>query len=265
MAIREPSFTIGMEEEYLLVDKETRDLAQEPPAALLAKCQQALPGQVSPEFLRSQIEVGTKVCRSIQEARADLIRLRSTVGSNRRRVRPRPYRRLDASFRPMVEPAAHRQRALQRACSGFAASGAAPRHLRHARPCRHRRRRAPHRYSGTGRVFPAASARALDLLAVLAGQRHGSEILPACRVRRAAAHRHPASIFELQRISPHCRASGQRRADRGRDQALVGFAALGAFPDARNAHHRCLSAARRRYRHRRPVRLPLPHALSPAA
>jgi carboxylate-amine ligase len=81
MAIREPSFTIGMEEEYLLVDKETRDLAQEPPAALLARCQQALPGQVSPEFLRSQIEVGTKVCRSIQEARADLIRLRSTVGS----------------------------------------------------------------------------------------------------------------------------------------------------------------------------------------
>jgi carboxylate-amine ligase len=80
MAIREPSFTIGMEEEYLVVDKETRDLAQEPPAALLAKCQQALPGQVSPEFLRSQIEVGTKVCRSIQEARADLIRLRSTVG-----------------------------------------------------------------------------------------------------------------------------------------------------------------------------------------
>jgi len=81
MAIREPSFTIGMEEEYLLVDKETRDLAQEPPATLLAKCQQALPGQVSPEFLRSQIEVGTKVCRSIQEARADLIRLRSTVGT----------------------------------------------------------------------------------------------------------------------------------------------------------------------------------------
>jgi carboxylate-amine ligase len=81
MAIREPSFTIGIEEEYLLVDKETRDLAQEQPAALLAKCQEALPGQVSPEFLRSQIEVGTKVCRSIQEARADLIRLRSTVGS----------------------------------------------------------------------------------------------------------------------------------------------------------------------------------------
>ena len=83
MAIREPSFTLGMEEEYLLVDKDSRDLAQEPPPALLAKCQEALldyGGQVSPEFLRSQIEVGTRVCTSIQEARDQLVHLRGTVG-----------------------------------------------------------------------------------------------------------------------------------------------------------------------------------------
>ena len=59
MAIKEPSFTLGIEEEYLLVNKDTRDLAQEPPPALLAKCEEALRGQVSPEFLRSQIEVGS--------------------------------------------------------------------------------------------------------------------------------------------------------------------------------------------------------------
>jgi carboxylate-amine ligase len=81
MAIREPSFTIGIEEEYLLVDKETRDLAPEPPPALLAKCEEALRGQVSPEFLRSQIEVGTRVCHSVQEARADLVHLRGTVAT----------------------------------------------------------------------------------------------------------------------------------------------------------------------------------------
>ena len=68
MAIKEPSFTLGIEEEYLLVDKDTRDLAQEPPPALLAKCEEALRGQVSPEFLRLQIEVGTRVCKSMQEA-----------------------------------------------------------------------------------------------------------------------------------------------------------------------------------------------------
>ncbi len=80
MAISEPSFSIGIEEEYLLVDKETRDLAPEPPPALLAKCEEALRGQVSPEFLRSQIEVGTRVCRSVQEARDELVHLRSTLG-----------------------------------------------------------------------------------------------------------------------------------------------------------------------------------------
>nr|WP_245409530.1 carboxylate-amine ligase [Methyloceanibacter sp. wino2] len=37
------------------------------------------PGQ--PEFLRSQIEVGTHVCRSVQEARDQLVELRSTVGA----------------------------------------------------------------------------------------------------------------------------------------------------------------------------------------
>ncbi len=77
--MREPSFTIGIEEEYLLVNQESRNLEPEPPAALLAKCEEALKGQVSPEFLRSQIEVGTRVCNSMQEARDELVKLRSTV------------------------------------------------------------------------------------------------------------------------------------------------------------------------------------------
>ena len=51
MAMKEPSFTIGIEEEYLLVDRTTRDLAQEPPPALLAKCEEALRGQVSALFI----------------------------------------------------------------------------------------------------------------------------------------------------------------------------------------------------------------------
>jgi carboxylate-amine ligase len=79
MAIREPSFTIGIEEEYLLVNRDSRGLEPEPPPALFAKCEEALKGQVSPEFLRSQIEVGTRVCNSMQEARDELVKLRSTV------------------------------------------------------------------------------------------------------------------------------------------------------------------------------------------
>ena len=79
MAIKEPTLTIGIEEEYLLVDRETRDLCADPPAALLKGCQEALGGQVAPEFLRCQIEVGTPVCKSLAEAREELIKLRCAI------------------------------------------------------------------------------------------------------------------------------------------------------------------------------------------
>lgn len=79
MALNEPSFTVGIEEEYLLVDLETLDLAPEPPAELFKDCEAALGNQVSPEFLRSQIEIGTKVCTSIADVREDLAHLRHTI------------------------------------------------------------------------------------------------------------------------------------------------------------------------------------------
>ncbi len=74
----EPEFTIGIEEEYLLVDVETGDLAQAPDA-LMDACTTDLQGKVSPEFLRCQIEVGSGVCKNISEARDDLRNLRATV------------------------------------------------------------------------------------------------------------------------------------------------------------------------------------------
>ena len=50
MAVKAPDFTIGVEDEYLLVDKDYFDLAPAP-AALMEECQAALPGQVSPDIL----------------------------------------------------------------------------------------------------------------------------------------------------------------------------------------------------------------------
>ena len=78
MSLKEPDFTIGIEEEYLLVDKDSLDLAPAPDA-LMTACKAELEGQVSPEFLNCQIEIGTTVCQTIGEAREDLKRLRSTV------------------------------------------------------------------------------------------------------------------------------------------------------------------------------------------
>lgn len=79
MAVREPSFTIGIEEEYLLVDRTTRDLVHEPPTALMREFETQLKGRFSREQLRPQVEVGTSVCTSTSEARAELAFLRRSV------------------------------------------------------------------------------------------------------------------------------------------------------------------------------------------
>ena len=79
MGINEPSFTLGVEEEYLLVDKETRSLVIDPPETLMAEAEEKCGSQVTSELLRSQIEIGTKVCSNIQEAHEDLARLRKGV------------------------------------------------------------------------------------------------------------------------------------------------------------------------------------------
>ena len=75
----EPTFTIGIEEEYLLVDRDTRALVVDPPKSLMSECEELIGEQVSSELLRSQIEIGTKVCNNIQEAREDLARLRKVI------------------------------------------------------------------------------------------------------------------------------------------------------------------------------------------
>ena len=56
---RSPPFSVGIEEEYLLVDRATRDLVVEAPPNVMAECERRLEGRVSPEFMQSQIEVGT--------------------------------------------------------------------------------------------------------------------------------------------------------------------------------------------------------------
>ena len=79
MALKDPSFTIGIEEEYLLVDKTSRDLVREMPQALFEAAQQAMPDKVAREFLKSQIEVGTGVHGRAREAGIELATLRRTV------------------------------------------------------------------------------------------------------------------------------------------------------------------------------------------
>lgn len=78
MATSDPDFTIGVEEEYLLVDPETCALAHAPDA-MMKSCVKELEGQFSPEFLQCQVEIGTRVCTDIGAARDELAYLRQSV------------------------------------------------------------------------------------------------------------------------------------------------------------------------------------------
>ncbi|MEM9970878.1 MAG: carboxylate-amine ligase [Pseudomonadota bacterium] len=73
-----PPFTLGIEEEYLLVDAESGAL-RGAPDALMQACSDRLEGQFSPEFKACQVEIGTQPHAHIGAARDDLKRLRSIV------------------------------------------------------------------------------------------------------------------------------------------------------------------------------------------
>lgn len=79
MPLPEPSFSIGIEEEYLLVNRESRNLVDEPPAGLVEAFETHLKGHFSTELMRTQVEVGTSVCSSIPEVRGEIVRLRRMV------------------------------------------------------------------------------------------------------------------------------------------------------------------------------------------
>ena len=74
-----PSFTIGIEEEYLVVDRETRDLVRSPDPAFLDACAEKVGERVTAEYLQCQVEVGTRPHATVTAARAELAELRAGV------------------------------------------------------------------------------------------------------------------------------------------------------------------------------------------
>ena len=71
-------FTVGVEEEYLLVDRET--LALRPRGERVHHtAERELGEQVALELNLSQLEVGTAVCRTLDDTRRELVRLRNSV------------------------------------------------------------------------------------------------------------------------------------------------------------------------------------------
>jgi len=71
-------FTLGIEEEFQLIDPETRDLRSHV-QQLLESGRDIMKDQLKAELHQSVIEVGTNICQDIQEARREVVQLRSQL------------------------------------------------------------------------------------------------------------------------------------------------------------------------------------------
>ncbi len=71
-------FTLGIEEEFQIIDPHTRELRSRV-NEILDEGRMLLGEQVKPEMHQSMIEVGTGICRDVQEAREDVIKLRRAI------------------------------------------------------------------------------------------------------------------------------------------------------------------------------------------
>ena len=152
----------------MLIDAESFDLAQEI-EAILDGVPDDLDGQVKPELLQSVLEVATTPCANVAEAAAELADLRRCVIEIAERARPA----WSAPRAPIRSPLAEDQQIVDRERYqeladelGYDRPPGAD--LRHPRPRRDRRRRQGDLRRRRDPPLPAAAARALLELALLA-------------------------------------------------------------------------------------------------
>jgi carboxylate-amine ligase len=75
--MRPPSLTLGIEEEYQIIDPHTRELTSY--ITEILQEDSVVLGEIKPELHQSMVEIGTSICHSPAEVRAELVRLRRTV------------------------------------------------------------------------------------------------------------------------------------------------------------------------------------------
>jgi carboxylate-amine ligase len=79
------AFTLGVEEEFQIVDPESWDLRSHV-SQLLASGAPTFGDQIKPELHQSIVEVGTRICQNVEELAAEIIRIRRDLADSAERV-----------------------------------------------------------------------------------------------------------------------------------------------------------------------------------
>lgn len=74
-----PSFTLGVEEEYMVLDPESYNLRSHVNLELISKGRVLLHEHIKPEMHGSMLEIGTAICKDIKEVQFEVTKIRSIV------------------------------------------------------------------------------------------------------------------------------------------------------------------------------------------
>lgn len=72
------AFTLGIEEEYMVMDPQTRELRSHE-QKIVEQAQKVIKDKVKAEMHQAVVEVGTQICANIEEAYQDVLLLRKTI------------------------------------------------------------------------------------------------------------------------------------------------------------------------------------------
>ena len=226
-------YKFGIEEEYFLVDAETKSVAREMPPTFLEKLKSVTDGQAMGEMLQSQLEVATAPHTSIKDARTELRFLRQTVANIAAEhglailaVGTHPTAQWSkASVQSQAERYDIVMEDLQMIGQRNMLCGL---HVHVELPDPDDRVDIMMRMLPYLPLFIALG----NLLAVLAGAPDRAEGLSARRLRRTAAHRRAGAVPHACRIRKLHRGAGEGRRDGKFELCVVGDPALIAASDA---------------------------------
>ena len=195
MSTKDHVFTLGIEEEFQIVDPQTRELRSHI-QQLLEGGKMMLKEHAKSEMHQSMVELGTEICQDVRDARKQVVELRSQLatvaaasGLKIASAGTHPFshwkdQRITAHERYATIVEDMQQIARANLIFGL--------HVHVGIPDR-----------GEGidimnqAIFPAAPLRALHELALLAGRKHGAEGVPADDFRALPADGHSGPVREL--------------------------------------------------------------------
>ena len=191
-------FTLGIEEEFQIVDPETRELRSHV-SEILEEGKMLLGEQVKPEMIQSMIEVGTGVCKDITEARSDITNLRRVISELVSKQGLVILAAGHSSIFTLAGSKDFRELKIRIDCRRESDHCAFAANFWPSRSRWHCKSRACNTNHERDSVFASARARPLDLIAVLAWCRYGFESLSLGSLCKVSAHRH-SGLLRISRL-----------------------------------------------------------------